>query len=98
MDEVAIILPNDPSQPQSRDIILRKHGGHLQQISELHPAYAPLQYVLLFPRGENGWHPDLRVQDPNNRRPQHKRVMLTHYVSYRIHSRRRESSALLCGG
>ncbi|KAF8200376.1 hypothetical protein BJ912DRAFT_814430, partial [Pholiota molesta] len=60
-DEVAVILPGNHLQPQSRDIILRKHGGCLQHISELHPAYAPLQYVLLFPHGENGWHPDIPI-------------------------------------
>ncbi|KAJ7310822.1 hypothetical protein DFH08DRAFT_644317, partial [Mycena albidolilacea] len=48
-DEVAVILPGDRSQMQPRDIILRKHDGPLLRISNLHPAYTPLYYVLLFP-------------------------------------------------
>ncbi|KAJ7479570.1 hypothetical protein FB451DRAFT_958941, partial [Mycena latifolia] len=48
-DEVAVILPGDQSQAQSRDIILRRREGPLHRISDLHPAYTPLYYVLLFP-------------------------------------------------
>ncbi|KAJ6462878.1 hypothetical protein C8R45DRAFT_752003, partial [Mycena sanguinolenta] len=59
-DEVAVILPNDQSS-QPRDIILRRRNGPLLRISDLHPAYSPLYYVLLFPFGENGWHPDLKL-------------------------------------
>ncbi|KAJ7106375.1 hypothetical protein C8R44DRAFT_681270, partial [Mycena epipterygia] len=57
-DEVAVILPDQPGT-QPRDIILRRRNGPLMQISDLHPAYSPLYYVLLFPYGEPGWHPDL---------------------------------------
>ena len=31
----------------------------MQRISEIHCAYAPLHYVLMFPRGEDGWHPNI---------------------------------------
>jgi hypothetical protein len=42
-------------EPSNRDIQLMLHEGDLQKISELHPSYDPLQYVLLFP----GWHADI---------------------------------------
>ncbi|KAJ7777827.1 hypothetical protein DFH07DRAFT_730985, partial [Mycena maculata] len=58
-DEVAVILPGDQSEQQARDIVLRKRYGPLMHISNLHPAYTPLYYVLPFPHRENGWHPDL---------------------------------------
>ncbi|KAJ7733947.1 hypothetical protein B0H16DRAFT_1676801 [Mycena metata] len=57
-DEVAVILPEQPGT-EPRDIILRRRNGPLVRISDLHPAYSPLYYVLLFPYGEPGWHPDL---------------------------------------
>lgn len=98
IDEVAVLLPGDSAQPRSRDILLRKRGGGLQQISELHPGYAPLQYVLLFPRGENGWHPDIPIVDPEGRRHHRKRVTFTRFVAYRLHTRRGQSPALLRGG
>ncbi|KAF8348758.1 hypothetical protein F5887DRAFT_879745, partial [Amanita rubescens] len=49
VDEVAVILPTDVSSTEPRDIVLRRRGGVLQRISDCHPAYAPLQYPLLFP-------------------------------------------------
>ena len=45
------------------NIVLRNRAGLLYRISDLHPAYAPLQYLLLFPRGENGWHPDMVLHE-----------------------------------
>jgi hypothetical protein len=96
-DEVAVILPGDESHSEARDIILRNRGGGLQRISECHPAYTPLQYVLLFPYGENGWYPELQVRHPENRRRK-KRVTQTRFAAYRIHNRRREFSCLLRGG
>jgi len=38
----------------NRDILLRMHDGDLQRISEIHPSYDPLHYILLFPRGDDG--------------------------------------------
>jgi hypothetical protein len=57
-NKIAVIIPGDGDQPQdSRDIILyRRHGEPLQCISEMHPMYLPLHYVLLFPTGQLGWH------------------------------------------
>ena len=54
---------NNPSNVCNCDIILHSHEGGLQHISELHRAYAPLHYVLLFPRGEDGWHPTIPIRD-----------------------------------
>jgi hypothetical protein len=60
-DEVAAIIPGDGSEEWSdhRDIVLRLNGGGLKHISHLHPSYASLHYVLLFPNGEDGWHTDI---------------------------------------
>ena len=60
-DEVAAIIPGDGSEEHSNhhDIILRLRGGGLQRISHLHPSYSTLHYVVLFPNGEDGWHPEI---------------------------------------
>ena len=74
-NEIAVILPGDGDQPQdSRDIILyRHHGEPLQHISEMHPMYLSLHYVLLFPTGQLGWHKRmLRVDAPNAPQPQNE--------------------------
>ncbi|KDR70860.1 hypothetical protein GALMADRAFT_75581, partial [Galerina marginata CBS 339.88] len=48
-NEVAVILPGTAAS-EPRDIVLRLRDGPLYRISDLHTAYAPLQYPLLFPR------------------------------------------------
>ena len=71
-NEVGVILPRENTfQGDHRDIIIhlqpqhyynqQDHRDHIQlhRISEGHPAYAPLHYVILFPYGEPGWHYDL---------------------------------------
>ena len=57
-NEIAVIIPGDGDQPQDcHDIVLYHwHGQPLQHISEMHPMYLPLHYVLLFPTGQLGWH------------------------------------------
>ena len=55
--EVAVIFDIDRNQtPKPRDIVLKTHEGIFKHISELNGAYDPLQYPLLFPYGEYGWH------------------------------------------
>src|SRR6185295_229004 len=54
-DEIALIH-GDYTPHQQRDIIIKRFDNKLTRISELHRAYDPLQYPLLFPFGEYGWH------------------------------------------
>ncbi|PKK65714.1 hypothetical protein RhiirC2_808469 [Rhizophagus irregularis] len=82
--EVAVILQdfNDFNQvPDPRDIVIRCHEDKLKHINELHGAYDPLQYPLLFPYGEYGWH--------NNEQPEikQKQVTIREFVVYRIQVR-----------
>lgn len=107
-NKVAAILPETPST-HPHDIILQLHNGPLQRISDLHPAYAPLQYPLLFPYGENGWYPEMMLLKPTEEDDSDsdmqdqtlhrtRRLTLTHYVAYRIHTCPHEFNALLQGG
>jgi hypothetical protein len=43
----------------NQDILLRMHDGGMQRISEIHPSYDFLHYVLLFPKGDDGWYVDV---------------------------------------
>ena len=93
-DEVAVILPTNVSTTEHHDIILQSHGGMLQWISDCHPAYAPLQCPLLFPYGENGWHPALEygVQSDDHH------ITQSHFAAYRLHNHIAEFSCVLHGG
>ena len=52
-NEVAILMPNEPTA--TRDIVIHQRDGTLKHVSELHPAYDPLQYPLFFPFGTHGY-------------------------------------------
>lgn len=56
--EVAAIIPGDFNfqMETNRDIILQeRNSGKLKRISEIHPSYVPMQYPIIFPRGEDGF-------------------------------------------
>ena len=58
--EIAVIIPGDGDQPDlGGEIVLHRLGGGLKGISERHPLYPSLHYVLLFPTGQLGWHPNI---------------------------------------
>jgi hypothetical protein len=99
-DEVTAIIPGDGSEERSdhRDIILRLRGGGLRRISQLHPSYSSLHYVLLFPHGEDGWHPAIPTHIIPGRRQRSPKVTQCCYYAYRLHARPGDQPLLLWGG
>jgi hypothetical protein len=60
VDEVATLMVGDGSEAiDTRDVVVAQQAGSFQCISELHVAYMALYYPLLFPYGEDGWHPNI---------------------------------------
>jgi Helitron helicase-like domain at N-terminus len=53
--EIAGLLPDDENRGTYRDIVIRPRTGGLRRISCHHPSYDPLHFVLLHPRGHDGW-------------------------------------------
>ena len=87
-DEVAVIIPDENSDPSCRDIILAERGGPADQprchrINATHAAYMPLHYVLLFPYGDHGWHFGLRLRGNRER----DRLTLRQYLRFHLHIR-----------
>lgn len=59
-DEVGVIINKDSSNINAtRDLIIERRSGKLKRITELHSAYLPLRFPLLYPYGESGWHPNI---------------------------------------
>jgi hypothetical protein len=87
VNEVAAIIPGDGTQEVSniRDIVLRLQGGQLRRISHIHPSYATLHYVLLFPSGEEGWHPDIEIRLGRHGRRRADNVTELLFYAYRLH-------------
>jgi len=62
-EEIAVIIPEEGVHHaiDNRDMVLWARGRRLEWISQNSPSYAALHYVLLFPKGENGWHPRIPI-------------------------------------
>ncbi|XP_074342257.1 uncharacterized protein LOC141679740 [Apium graveolens] len=62
-DEVASIMVGDIEETWGdRDIVGNEKGKGLVCLSYVHPKLMALQYSLLFPHGEDGFHPKIKFQ------------------------------------
>ncbi len=83
-NEVARIILGEPGEVGNCDVIVqRQYGGGLQWMNELAPSYDPLQYLLFFLTGEDGWSKNLRLQ--NNQEETHTKVLMAAYYAQRVH-------------
>lgn len=75
---------------------METQGGQLRPISELHPSYLPLQYPLLFPRGEDGYRVDIPLGDSTNISSRARsRVTMRQFFAFRIQDRTNEAATIL---
>ena len=83
-DVGAILL--DGSEGNARDIILRGKDNCIHKINELHSSYIPLQYPLLFPAGDQGWHDAIPLRGGAS--ASRLRVSMRQYYCYHLMMRR----------
>jgi len=98
MHEVAALIVGDFDYSDTgKDIILHSRNGQLQRIPETHASYMPLQYPLLFPYGEDGFHEKIPLStcywDSSTRK--RVRVSLREFIAFRIQERHNEQSIIL---
>ena len=102
--EVAAIMIGNGQEMeiQNRDIILQPHEGGIQRISEIHRAYTPLHYVLMFPRGEDGWHPNIPIRNEeiseineDEENISSKYITAMNYFAYRLQVGRSDEAVTL---
>ncbi|GFU56507.1 helitron_like_N domain-containing protein [Trichonephila clavipes] len=62
IDEGAIVIVGE--EFESRDIILHRRSGDIQRVSETHRSYDGLQYPILFWRGDDGYHFNIKMINP----------------------------------
>lgn len=71
-----------------RDLIIEDHSSNLQQISEDHCKFMAMQYPLLFPYGEDGFHDELIYQPTGQSSSiRRQKVTILEYYAYRMHDR-----------
>ena len=62
VNEIAILMPNEDALTANHEHYVtfnyREKGekGEIKYIPDYHRSYDPLQYPLLFPDGQDGWH------------------------------------------
>ena len=56
--EIAALYSINPT-PSNRDILIKRNDNRFVRISEMHSAYDPLQYLILFSYGEYGWYKEI---------------------------------------
>ncbi len=115
VDEVATLMVGDGFEVvDRRDVIVAQQTGPFQRISELHVGYMALHYPLLFPYGEDGWHPNILfngvvVQDvdvdldedhaeESEHQRKHHNVTMAEFYGYRLQHWNTNGIALLWGG
>lgn len=77
--QVAVLWIEDESTEElkERDIIVQKHDGHSHRISYYYGCYDPLQYPLLFPSGEPGWHEGIKkIKDASTAKPSSSQIRI----------------------
>nr|GEX64691.1 hypothetical protein [Tanacetum cinerariifolium] len=87
--EIVVLIVGDIEQAlDERDIVVESRNGDIQQINVLHPKFLSVQYPLLFPYGEDGYHTEILhrdVVDPNTK--QHVRLTMREFMAYIIQER-----------
>jgi hypothetical protein len=95
--EVAALIVGDfDAADFERDVVVEEQSGLLKRLSVYDPAYLPLQYPLLFSRGEDGYRHDIPFNEDSNL-PQIKReyVSLKEWFAYRVQQRDLYQSTIL---
>uniref|UniRef100_A0A182NCC1 ATP-dependent DNA helicase n=1 Tax=Anopheles dirus TaxID=7168 RepID=A0A182NCC1_9DIPT len=93
VDEVAVIISG--TEFEQRDIVLHRRGHSLQRIAETHRCYDSLQYPIIFPYGEDGFHFNLRQINPLTGANTLKKVSSMDFYRYRLMVREGENKHIL---
>ncbi|GJS23495.1 DNA helicase PIF1, ATP-dependent [Tanacetum coccineum] len=100
VSEVAAVIINDFREGlPTRDVIVNSKDSRPRRVSELHPSYMALQYPLLFPYGEDGFHEEIPYnKNIGIRKTKRGYATMKEYYSYIIQQRPNQGSTLLKGG
>ena len=87
-NEVAVVyVGDDENIPGERLFVLYENNRRLQVINHLNKLCDPLTYPLVFPNGEDGWHPN--IPRKNMASGSRERVTQKEFYSYLLFSRDR---------
>ncbi|OMO93711.1 DNA helicase PIF1, ATP-dependent [Corchorus olitorius] len=82
-----------------RDVIIQYRSGRLIRIIEYHPLFMSLQYPLLFPYGEDGYHSHIPyTESPTRENVVRRFITMREYYCYQLQHRDPQNNALFHGG
>ncbi|XP_065682370.1 uncharacterized protein LOC100211009 [Hydra vulgaris] len=82
--EVAnVFVGNDGAPPPSREVVIYPRGQPLKTILSMSANLHPMIYPIFFPRGDAGWHDQLK-HNPDRATRVRNRVTLSQYYNYRL--------------
>ncbi|CAN7129321.1 unnamed protein product, partial [Brassica rapa subsp. narinosa] len=97
--EVAGLIVGDMSSTIGvRDIVVQFQSDTLQQIRDDHPLYMSLQYPLLFPHGEYGYHPEISLHLETGTSRTRQFLTIRQYYAAQIQTRLNQGMTLVKGG
>ncbi|KAK1347231.1 hypothetical protein POM88_055054 [Heracleum sosnowskyi] len=91
-NEVAAIMVGGVEDPSaSRDIILDRTIGGLKRITNIHPKLMALQYPILFPNGEDGFHNKIKyARTEETKGKKRQKCTMMEFYSYKFQVRTNE--------
>jgi hypothetical protein len=97
--EVVGLVVNDLGMSdKGRDLIVQDHASNPQRIKETHCKFMAMQYPLLFPYGEDGFHENLEYRrSRQSNASKRKNITMLEYYTYRLHDRVGDFNTPLCG-
>ncbi|CAN6859887.1 unnamed protein product [Brassica oleracea] len=81
-----------------RDIVVQFQSDTLQQIRDDHPLYMSLQYPLLFPYDEYGFHPEIPLHLETGTSKTRQFLTIRQYYAAQIQTRLNQGMTLVKGG
>ncbi|KAD5961964.1 hypothetical protein E3N88_13437 [Mikania micrantha] len=96
MGSIGCIVHDGDALAKDFDIIVRNKDNIPHRINNLHPLYMSLQYPLLFPFGNYGWSPSLKLTYGSS--AVDRRLTMNMFYSYQIHDRKDVYTLILHGG
>ncbi|XP_074336540.1 uncharacterized protein LOC141673679 [Apium graveolens] len=90
-DVAGVMVGSSDNTTCDRDIIIEPKMGRLRRVSYVHPKFMALQYPILFPNDEDGYHDKIPFTsaDPNNLKD-HDMISMKKYYTYRFQVRDNE--------
>lgn len=95
-DEIAGLIVGDfDNSTVERDVIVNSKSEGLQQISDLNPLFMSLQYPLLFPYGDIGYHEGIPTRDKDGKKHRRSFVTKREFYAYQIQTRFKEGMTII---